>query len=156
MPLNPQGESPIESDVWVGDKAPDFELDGSQGKPVRLSDLRGHWALLVFDDSRTRLADLMAIYGDLNSLGVRPYGISRDGSAALRTFAEREKLPYLLLSDPTGEVSQLYGMYDGENDAIQPGLVLLDPKGVVRTVLLGQALHGPEILLLVRHSVTGI
>ena len=155
LPLNPQGEGPLEADVWVGEKAPDFQLDGSRGEPVRLSDLKGHWAVLVFDESRTRLANLKSICGDLTKLDVQPYGVSRDGWAALRAFADREQLPYLLLSDLTGEISQIYGMYDGTNQAIQSGFVLLDPQGVVRTVLLGQALHAPEILQLVRHSVTG-
>ncbi len=154
-PLNPMGESPIESGVWVGDRAPDFELDSSLGAPMRLADLAGHWALVVFDDSRARLAGLKTIAGDLARLDVRPYGVCRESMPALQAFARQEKLSYALLSDLTGEVSQLYGMYDGDNEVIMPGIVLLDPKGVVRLTLMGQSLHAEEILLLIRHSLTG-
>ncbi len=153
--INPAGESPVESDVWVGEKAPDFELDGSQGAQVRLSDLEGHWALIMFDDSREKLAGLKAIAADLDKLGVRPYGVCRESTPALQSFTRQQKLAYPLLSDLTGEISQLYGMYDEDNEVIMPGFVLLDPKGIVRLTLNGQSLHAPEILQLVRHSLVG-
>lgn len=145
----------IEGQVSVGEKAPDFELDGSQGGRVRLADLKGSWAMLIFDQSRTRFAPLKEIDGALRKLGVRPYGVCLDGIGPLKTYAEREKLPFLLLSDSTGEISQLYGMYDDDTGAIQPGLVLLDPQGLIRMVLLGQSLHQDEVLQLAKHVVIG-
>jgi len=156
-PLAPSpAESGIESDVWVGDKAPDFELDGSQGQPVRLRDLAGQWAEMVFTENRTTLGPLKGIDADLRKLGVRLYGICKDGSAALKTYAEHERLPFVLLSDLTGQISQLYGMYDAEDGAIQPGIVLIDPQGVVRMTFLGPPLHSDEVLQLARHTVAGL
>ncbi len=154
--INPAGESPIESEVWVGEKAPDFELDGSQGARVRLKDLEGHWALVMFDDSRDKLAGLKSIAADLDKLGVKPYGVCRESMPALQSFAREQKLTFALLSDLTGEIAQLYGMYDEDNEVIMPGFVLLDPKGIVRLTLNGQSLHAPEILQLVKHSLTGV
>jgi len=153
--LEPRGEAEDGPRLWVGEKAPDFELEGSAGRPVRLSTLGGRWVLLVFDESLANLADLRVIQTALDTLGVRPCGICRDDGATLARFARNEGLRYLLLSDATGEVSQLYGMYDDDNEAIIPGIVLLDPKGVVRAVLLGQSLHAAEILQLARHSISG-
>ena len=40
--------SRINSDLKVGDKAPDFELPSSTGKPVRLSSLKGKNVVLYF------------------------------------------------------------------------------------------------------------
>ncbi len=157
--LQPQGEPPLESEVWVGEEAPDFELDASDGSPLRLSDLRGGWSLLVFDQAREPLARVKYVDRQLDSLGVRPYGVCRDGWEALRAFAGRDGLPYLLLSDMTGEISQAYGMYDAESDAITPGVVLLDPRGVVRATLRADpqdpnSLEPADILRLVRRSLT--
>jgi peroxiredoxin len=141
--------------VSIGDKAPDFAMDGSQGHPVHLADLKGQWAVMVFAENRTTLGQLKGIDGELRKLGVRIYGVCKDGSSALKSYAEREQLPFVILSDLTGQISQIYGMYDADNDAIQPGVVVLDPKGVVRMAVLGPALHAEEVLQLAKHTVIG-
>jgi peroxiredoxin Q/BCP len=145
----------IESTVYVGDHAPGFELDGSQGQRVRLTDLKGQWAVMVFEASRSRIGSLKPIDGDLRKLGARLYGVTKDGSSALKTYAERQGLPFVLLSDPTGQISQVFGMYDHAHDSIQPGMILLDPEGVVRMTFIGPSLHGADVLQLVKHTVIG-
>lgn len=148
-------DSRIQSQVYVGEQAPGFELDGSQGRPVRLSHLKGYWILLVFADRRTDLAPLKEIEPDLRRLGVKPYGICADKAHVLKSHAQREQLPVILLSDITGEISQLYGLYDTRMRQVLPGFVLIDRQGVVRVALLGQRLPFVEMLALVRNSVTG-
>jgi peroxiredoxin Q/BCP len=139
----------------VGGGAPGFVLDGSQGHPVRLADLKGHWVVLVFDDDRAKLARLQSIAGRVDTLGASLYGVSPDGVGALQELAAREKLSFTLLSDPTGDVSQIYGMFDSESGDPLPGLVLLDPKGVVRALWTGVSLHPDVVLQLVRHTIVG-
>jgi peroxiredoxin len=148
-------ESRILSQVYVGEQAPDFELDGSQGRPVRLAHLKGYWILLVFADRRADLTPLKDIEPDLRRLGVKIYGICADKAHVLKSHAEREQLPIILLSDVTCEISQLYGLYDTRMRQVRPGFVLIDRQGVVRTALLGQRLPFSEMLALVRTSVTG-
>ena len=148
-------ENRIQSQVYVGEQAPDFELDGSQGRPVRLAHLKGYWLLLVFTDRRTDLAPLNAIEPDLRRLGVKPYGICADKAHVLKSHAEREQSPIILLSDVTGEISQLYGLYDTRMRRVRPGFVLIDRQGVVRMALLGQQIAFDEMLALVKSSVTG-
>ena len=148
-------ESGLDSELGIGARAPDFNMDGSQGQAVHLSDLKGHWALIVFSETRNTMAPLEGLDGDLRKVGVSLYGICRDAAPTLKTYAAHQQLSFVLLSDMTREVSQVYGMYDEDNQQIQPGIVLLDPKGVVRMTLLGQSLHAAEILQLVLHSVTG-
>jgi peroxiredoxin len=148
-------ESHIQSQVYVGEQAPGFELDGSQGRPVRLAHLKGYWILLVFADRRTDLTPLKEIEPDLRRLGVKPYGICADKAHVLKSNVEREQLPVVLLSDVTGEICQLYGLYDTRMRQVRPGFVLIDRQGVVRVALLGQQLPFNEMLALVKTSVTG-
>jgi peroxiredoxin len=148
-------ETRIQSQVYVGEQAPGFELDGSQGQPVRLAHLKGYWILLVFADRRADLAPLKEIEPDLRRLGVKPYGICADKAHVLKAYATREQLPLILLSDITGEISQLYGLYDTRMREVRPGFVLIDRQGVVRMALLGQQLPFDEMLTLVKSSVTG-
>jgi peroxiredoxin len=122
---------------------------------VKLADLKGTWAVLVFEADRKPLAALQGVTGDLGKLGVSLYGVCPDGAGALKALVAREKLTYPLLSDPTGEVARLYGMVDGETGDPLPGLVLLDPKGIVRALWTGPSLPAAEILQLVRHTVAG-
>jgi peroxiredoxin len=161
-PANPQSpvspapqESHILSQVYVGEQAPGFELDGSQGRPVRITHLKGYWILLVFADRRADLTSLKELEPDLRRLGVKPYGICADKAHVLKSYAEREQLPVTLLADVTGEISQLYGLYDTRMRQVRPGFVLIDRQGVVRVALLGQQLPLNDMLALVKTSVTG-
>ena len=144
-----------DSDLRVGHEAPDFTLDAASGGTTRLADLRGHWSVIVFTDDRTTLAPLETIAPDLAKAGVTLYGVCRDAPSTLRTFAESRQVRFPLLADLTQQISQVYGMYDDLDDEIRPGLVVLDPRGVVQMALHGQSLHAPEVRQLVLHTVTG-
>lgn len=146
--------SAVTSQVHVGETAPDFELDGSAGRPVRLAKLKGYWLLLVFTDRRADLAPLQEIEPRLRKLGVKPYGICGDKAYTLVSFARQKQLPFVLLADVTGEVSQLYGLHDSRASQIRPGFVLVNRQGVVRMALLGQALPYDEMIGLVESAVT--
>ena len=149
------GEPAIMSQLYVGERAPAFELDGSRGRRVRLTDQRGSWVLLVFASVRGKLGGLREVQADLDTLGVRAFGICNDGPNALKTFAERQALAFELLSDATGEISQLYGLYDSRAGLTQPGFVVVDRRGIVRTAVLGQSLAVKDLLGMVKTSVTG-
>jgi peroxiredoxin len=156
VPLTPTGTVPgADADLTPGDKAPDFQLDSSRGGTVRLADLKGHWAVLVFDESRSRLAPLAAVQDSIRALGAQPFGVCQDGVGALKTFAEREKIGFPLLSDLTGEISQLFGMYDDASRAIQAGLVIVDAQGVIRMIIQGPSLHADDVLQMVGHVIRG-
>ena len=155
-PLAPTGAVPsTDVDLIPGDRAPEFRLDSSLGGSVRLADLKGRWAVMVFDESRAKLAPLAAVEDSIRSLGATALGVCPDGIGALRSFAEREKIGFPLLSDPTREISQLFGMYDDENQAIQSGLVIVDPQGLVRMVIQGPSLHADDVLQMARHVLRG-
>jgi peroxiredoxin len=154
-PVSPLGAGlGIESEVAIGERAPSFSLEDVTGEAVRPADWRGHWVGVVFSGDRNVFAPLANVSGPLDDLDTRIVGISDQSVGALRGYASREQVEFALLSDPTGEVSQLYGMYDAGNRAVVPGVVVIDPAGVVRTTAYGGP--GPsELLELVRRVETG-
>lgn len=153
---NAPREAPrIESRVRVGEMAPDFELDGSRGSPVRITRLRGYRVLLAFGDTRADLSPLRASMTPLDQLGTRVVGVCGEKSRTLEQAAARDPAGPLLLADVTGEVAAIYGLYDSERRAIRPGYVLVDRDGTVRMALLGQSLPSEDLVRLVHFAVEG-
>jgi peroxiredoxin Q/BCP len=145
----------VSGEVYIGEKAPDFELDASNGHPLQLSSTRGDWVLVVFDGRKESLRDLKAKVEEAHSFGVKILGVCDEKAYVLKSWADREQMPFLLLADPTGEISAMYGLYDGERFTTGPGFVLVDRDGIVRMALLGQRLPADDILRLARFAVTG-
>ena len=59
---SPIARSHIAGEVAIGERAPNFELDGSDGRPLKLSKLRGDWVLMVFGSRKEELTPLVSIY----------------------------------------------------------------------------------------------
>lgn len=98
-----------------GDMAPAFELPGSDGEPVRLSDFEGQPVVLYFYPSDftlfcTREAcsfrDRIEDFQDEDAAVV---GISSDPPESHARFRDEHDLPYTLLSDVEGTVAEAYG-----------------------------------------------
>ncbi len=155
--IEPEAEG-LEQDqslVVIGKRAPSVALEDSLGRSIHLSALKGSWAVLIFTEDHRTLAPFKAIDPGLRQIGVRLYAICQDRAATLKSYADREQLPFELLSDKTGDTFRSFGLYDPGDGVIQPGIALLDPTGRVRMSALGQALHPDEVLQLARHTVTG-
>lgn len=90
----------------IGDKAPDFSLQDTEGKSVSLTNLthEGKCLLLFFPlafsgvctDEMCRVRDNMKLY---NSLEAKVAGISVDSFFTLREFKKSNNLNFILLSD---------------------------------------------------------
>jgi len=146
----------IRGEIVIGDRAPDFELDASNGRPLRIASLRGDWVLLVFDSRKEDVAALQPVNTELRTLGVRLVGVCDEKAYHLESFAKKENFPYPLLADPTGEISAVYGLFDGERSTTGPGFVLLDREGYVRMAILGQRFPAEDVLHLIRFTITGL
>jgi len=112
--------------------------------------------LLVFDDRKESLVGLRDIAIDARTLGITILGTCDEKAYVLKSWAEREQMPFRLLADPTGEISAMYGLFDNEHSSTQPGFVMIDRAGIVRMALLGQRLPADDILRLARFAVTGL
>ena len=150
----PQGFRGIAGQVYVGEAAPGFELVSASEKRVKLSRYRGDRIILCFADRREMLSQYRAVAETLLTLGVQLVGISRDSPRSLRSLAERDSLQFELLSDPTGEVSAIYGSYDFPTSSIRPGYVMVGRTSLVRMVLLGQLLPPDDLLRLTRYALS--
>lgn len=144
----------ITGQVIVGERAPDFELDGSEGHPVKLSRMRGDWVLLVFSDRKESPAELRGGYEDLARQGMKIVGVCNEKPGNLKSFAEKTALPFVLLGDVTGEISAMYGLHDRLRSATLPGFVVIDRDGKVRMAMLGQQLPAEDIARLARFAMT--
>jgi peroxiredoxin len=146
----------VSNRVYVGETAPGFELASAQGQQVKLSRFRGDLVLLAFADRREELSPYRFVADSLRSAGVILVGVCRGAPRSLRLLAERDSLRFDLLSDSTGEVAAIYGAYDFTSSTTLPGYVLVDRRGIVRLVVLGQSLPPEELLILTRYALTGI
>lgn len=104
-------------DLKEGDIAPDFELHDSQGKAFKLYEtLNNKWVVLFFypkDDSPGCTAQACSFrnaYQEFKTLGTEVLGISADSEESHERFAQRQQLPYPLLSDPQGKVAKAFGV----------------------------------------------
>jgi peroxiredoxin Q/BCP len=102
--------------VGVGDPAPDFTLPAHAGGKVRLRDLLGRKAIVLFfypkDESPGCTAEACAFrdsYAAFTDAGAEVVGISGDSVRAHRRFAAAHRLPFILLSDRDGAVRRAYG-----------------------------------------------
>lgn len=152
----PQARVHVHGQVYIGERAPDFKLDGSDGKIVRPSRFRGDWVVMVFADRKESLGPLAAIHDELRTLGVRIFGVCKEKAHGLHTYSTRQRLPFVLGADWTGEISAMYGLYDSEHSRISPGFLVVDREGIVRMALLGHNLPPEQIAALVRFAVTRI
>ena len=100
-----------------GDRAPDFALKDKDSNTVRLSDFKGKKVVLYFyprDNTPgcTRQACTFAwVYDEFKNKNVEIIGISRDSVESHVKFAEKHNLPFILLSDPSLEAIQAYGVW---------------------------------------------
>ena len=118
-----------------GEFAPDFVLDSTDGQ-VRLSDLRGSKALLIFyqeDNTPTCTTQVSAFADDfdvLQELGVRVVAISVDGLDAHRRFVDKlGGVPFPLASDATLEVARMYDVVDDTGKRARRAVFVLDSEG---------------------------
>jgi peroxiredoxin Q/BCP len=127
--------------VAVGDLAPDFTLPSHGGGTVRLGNLLGQRAVVLYfypkDHTPGCTAEAKAFrdqYADFVAEDAEVVGVSSDSLASHERFAGKYQLPFQLLSDVDGAVRKLYGVE--KTLGILPGRVtyVIDKEGVVRHV----------------------
>ncbi len=137
--------------IKVGDKAPDFTLPDTDMKPRSLREFRGQKVVLAFfvgaftstctmemcafRDSMARLTDLHA----------QVIGISVNDPFSNKGFAEKNRLPYPILSDYKREVIKRYGLELPDFAGLEGYVVakrsifILDEDGIVRYIWVSES-----------------
>jgi peroxiredoxin Q/BCP len=131
--------------INIGDRAPDFELHAASGQKVRLSDFHGRKNVVLFFYPKDNTAGCTVeactfrdAYSDFVDADAEVIGVSSDSLESHNGFADRHRLPFLLLSDPGGTVGARYDVRKALG--IFPGRVtfLIDKEGIVRHVTDGR------------------
>ncbi len=106
----------------IGEKAPDFTLEGDSGAAVSLRDFSGKTVVLYFypkDDTPGCTAEACAFrdaYDEILALGAVVLGVSPDSAVRHAKFKGKYELPFRLLADPDHRVLSAYGSW-GEKKA---------------------------------------
>ena len=131
----------------AGVKAPEFALPDKDGNLVSLSDFAGRKVVRYFypKDSTpgcTRQACAFAAsYGEFEKRGVVVIGVSRDSQASHQRFAEKNALPFILLSDPELAAIQAYDVWQEKKlyGKVSMGVVrttyVIDEQGVIEKAM---------------------
>lgn len=129
--------------IHVGDRAPDFALTDQSGVVRRRSDFTGAPLVLYFypKDDTKGCTDEACQFRDalprFRKADVAVLGISPDDHASHAAFAAKHKLSFPILSNPTQEVLEAYGVWQSKSMFGRPymGVIrttyLLDGDGVV-------------------------
>ena len=120
----------------VGDPAPDFELEGTDG-PFRLSEHRGERVVLLFypGDNTAVCTKQFCSYRDnaeaFGALDATVVGISSQSLDSHLGFSDKHDLNVPLLADQGGEVAKLYGAH-APVVGTKRAVIVIDEDGVVR------------------------
>lgn len=126
------------TNVQVGDRAPDFTLHDGAGQEWRLSDHRGKVVVLLFypgDETPICTRQMCSVrdrWDDYSNTGAEVVGISTDSVESHKKFAEHHELPLRLLSDAKGEVAKLYGAQSLIPGKVARSVFVIDRAGIIR------------------------
>lgn len=131
-----------------GDPAPEIALEDQDGTIRRNSDLKGSILVLFFypkDETPGCTAEACSFrdnYSIFKQLGAEVWGVSGDDGVSHRRFAANHNLPFPLLSDPSNQLRQAFGVPKAMG--LLPGRVtyVIDGNGVVQHVF-NNLLNGP-------------
>ncbi len=118
----------------IGTPAPDFTLEGTEGK-FTLSEHRGEFVVLLFypGDDTTVCTKQFCSYRDsqdeISSLDATLIGISVQDMESKEAFKARYGLTTPLLADPGGEVSTAYGVFSKPLKMARRAVFVVDPDG---------------------------
>jgi len=107
----------METELKVGDKAPDFTLVSDRGERVSLKQFRGKKVVLYFypkDNTpgcTRESCDFRDSIAQIEKTGSVVLGVSLDDEASHQKFIKQYNLPFTLLCDTEAAMSKSYGVY---------------------------------------------
>jgi peroxiredoxin (alkyl hydroperoxide reductase subunit C) len=144
--------------VLVGKQAPDFTASAFyQGsfKNIKLSDFSGGWVVLLFYPGdftfvcATEVAAAAEDFDAFDSLGATPITVSVDSPFVHKAWAEQElakitqkPVTFPMASDVAGKIGTLYGVYDDALSMDHRGCFIIDPDGVLQSVIINSPMVG--------------
>jgi peroxiredoxin Q/BCP len=144
----------------VGERAPDFSASDQNGNNVKLSDFKGKSVVLYFypkdmtPGCTVEACGFRDDQGAIKKKGAVVLGVSKDGPASHKKFAEKNDLSFPLLADESGAIVKAYGawgeksMYGRKYMGILRVTYVLGPEGRVKAVFpkVKPAGHSADVL----------
>lgn len=140
-----------------GSKAPDFSLNGSDGKMHSLSEFKGRMVVLYFypkDDTPGCTIEAKEFNSSLNAMESKNaivIGVSKDDLGSHDKFKKKYSLNFLLLSDPSSDVIKSYDAY-GNKGIFGMGTLrktfLISEDGTIKKIFdkVSPLGHGKQVL----------
>jgi len=120
----------------IGQKAPEFSLESSDGGTVRLSDFTGkNYLVLIFypgDDTPGCTKQLCAIrddYAKFEAKNTTVFGVNPAGVDSHKKFITHYGFQFPLLIDQGQTAAKLYGCDNGPS--VKRTVYAIDPKGII-------------------------
>jgi peroxiredoxin Q/BCP len=105
----------------IGDTAPDFTAIDQNGKKHSLKDYRGQRVVLYFypkdmtSGCTKEACNLRDNFSLLKKKRMVVFGVSPDGEALHKKFAQKHELPFSLLVDEDKKIMKAYGAWGKKN-----------------------------------------
>ena len=146
--------------IQIGDDCPVFKLKNQLGEVFDLANLLGNKTLVIYfypkDDTPGCTKEACSFrdrFEEFKELGCEVIGISSDSEQKHKEFAEKHKLPFILLADTKQEVRKSFGV-PGSLFGLIPGRVTYivgkdeKVKGIFNSLLnpLGHIDHALELV----------
>ncbi|HNQ22865.1 MAG TPA: peroxiredoxin [Phycisphaerae bacterium] len=162
----------------IGEKAPEFEAETTQGKMQFPSDYKGEWVVLFSHPAdftpvcTTEFMTFASMAAEFKALNCKLVGLSIDSTfshiAWLRTIKEKivykgmkgVEVMFPVISDLTMEVARKYGMLQpaASNTQAVRAVFIIDPQAIVRAMLYYPLSNGrnmdeiKRLLIAMQHS----
>jgi peroxiredoxin Q/BCP len=125
----------------VGDRAPDFKLKGSDGKEYSLADFAGKKAVVIawfpkaFTGGCTAQCKSMKEDGAaIRAFDVAYFTASVDDVQKNTDFAKSLGLDYPILSDPTKQTAEAYGVVHEGRPVAERWTFYIGPDGLIKAI----------------------
>ena len=98
----------------IGDQAPDFTATATDGRTVRLSELRGTRVVMYFfpkaftTGCTIETRQFRDAYPELKALGVEVIGVSADSHETQCDFAAKENVSFPMIGDASRSIGKSY------------------------------------------------
>lgn len=131
----------------IGSKVQPYSATAYQaGKFVQVSegDIAGKWAVFFFYPADftfvcpTELEDLAGYYPELQKMGVEVYSVSTDTHFSHKAWHDSSpaigKIDFPMIGDPSGQITQSFGVMRAGQGLADRATFLVDPDGVIQFV----------------------
>lgn len=136
----------IENNLQIGMKAPCFTANSTYGE-ICLNDYKGKWLVFFSHPGdftpvcTTEFLAFSSCYDKFKELNTELLGLSIDSNASHLAWIHNIYLnsnvvvPFPVIADRVGKVATLYNMKYGSDTSTVRSVYIIDPNGIIRTIL---------------------